>query len=122
MQYYVIEWDREEEDEPWRLYLELDSRGSLRRKVEVYRIGLYQPFDDLDTPPVDPRQLAGSEGQRHPADPGPVCGHLGAEPGDARRLHGDVLLTSKKTGGEILRRFFYCPTYSFICPVIYRLP
>ena len=62
MQYYVIEWDREEEDEPWRLYLELDSRGSLRRKVEVYRIGLYQPCDDLDTPPVDPRQLAGSEG------------------------------------------------------------
>ena len=66
MQYYVIEWDREEEDEPWRLYLELDSRGSLRRKVEVYRIGLYQPFDDLDTPPVDPRQRAGSEGSVTP--------------------------------------------------------
>ena len=27
MQYYVIEWDHEEPDEPWKLYLELDSRG-----------------------------------------------------------------------------------------------
>ena len=62
MQYYMIQWDHEEEDEPWRLYLEMDSRGSLRRKVEVYRIGLYQPFDALDTPPVDPRQLAGADG------------------------------------------------------------
>ena len=34
----------------------------LRRKVEVYRVGLYESFDDLDTPPVDPRQLAGEEG------------------------------------------------------------
>jgi hypothetical protein len=62
MQYYMIEWDNEEADEPWRLYLELDSRGGLRRKVEVFRIGLYQPYDDLDTPPVDPQELAGAEG------------------------------------------------------------
>ena len=62
MQYYMIEWDHEEPDEPWKLYLELDSRGCLRRKVEVYRVGLYESFDDLDTPPVDPRQLAGPEG------------------------------------------------------------
>ena len=33
MQYYMIEWDHEEEDEPWQLYLELDSRGCPRRKV-----------------------------------------------------------------------------------------
>ena len=62
MQYYMIEWDHEEPDEPWKLYLELDSRGCLRRKVEVYRIGLYEPFDDLATPPMDPRQLAGEDG------------------------------------------------------------
>ena len=62
MQYYMIEWDHEEPDEPWKLYLELDSRGCLRRKVAVYRVGLYESFDDLDTPPVDPRQLAGEEG------------------------------------------------------------
>ena len=62
MQYYMIEWDHEEEDEPWRLYLELDSRGCPRRKVEVFRVGLYQSYDDLDEPPTDPRQAAGSEG------------------------------------------------------------
>ena len=62
MQYYVIEWEHEAEDEPWRLYLELDRSGSLRRKVEVFRIGLYQPYGDLDTAPLDPRELAGSEG------------------------------------------------------------
>ena len=38
MQYYMIQWDHEEEDEPWRLYLEMDSRGSLRRKVEDLRL------------------------------------------------------------------------------------
>ena len=62
MQYYMIEWDHEEEDEPWKLYLELDSRGCPRRKVEVFRVGLYQSYDDLDEPPTDPRQAAGSEG------------------------------------------------------------
>lgn len=62
MQYYMIEWDHEEPDEPWKLYLELDSRGTLRRKVEVFRVGVYQSFDDLDTPPMDPRQLAGEAG------------------------------------------------------------
>ena len=62
MQYYMIEWDHEEPDEPWKLYRELDSRGCLRRKVEVYRIGLYEPCDDLATPPMDPRQLAGEDG------------------------------------------------------------
>ena len=62
MQYYMIEWDREEPDEVWRLYLELDSQGCLRRKVEVYRMGLYQPSEILDSPPTDPRQLAEEDG------------------------------------------------------------
>ena len=62
MQYYMIEWEHEEADEPWRLCIEMDSRGTLRRKIEVYRVGLYETEDDLDTPPIDPRELAGSEG------------------------------------------------------------
>lgn len=62
MQYYMIEWDHEEPDEPNKVYLELDSRGTIRRKVESYRVGVYESFDDLDTPPVDPREIAGSEG------------------------------------------------------------
>ena len=66
MQYYMIEWDQEAEDEPWQLYLELDSRGCLRRKVEAYRMGFYESFDDLDTPPMDPRQLAGDSGNITP--------------------------------------------------------
>lgn len=62
MQYYMIEWDHEEQDEPWRVYLEMDRYGCLCRKVEAYRIGIYETFEDLDTPPMDPRELAGSEG------------------------------------------------------------
>ena len=62
MQYYMIEWEHEEEDEPWKLYLELDSRGCPPRKVEASRVGLSQSYDDLDEPPMDPRQAAGSEG------------------------------------------------------------
>ena len=62
MQYYMIEWEHEEEDEPWKLYLELDSRGGPRRKVEAYRVGLYPSDADLDEPPMHPRQAAGSEG------------------------------------------------------------
>ena len=30
--------------------------------MEAYRVGLYQSYDDLDEPPMDPRQAAGSEG------------------------------------------------------------
>lgn len=63
MQYYQIEWDHEDFDEPWRLFLELDSHGALCRKVEVYRVGLYEPTDDINDPtPVDPQQLAGDSG------------------------------------------------------------
>ena len=62
MQYYMIEWDHEEEDEPWKLYLELDSRGCPRRKVEAYRVGLYQAYDGGGGPALGARQAAGSEG------------------------------------------------------------
>ena len=62
MQYYMIEWDHEEPDEPWRLFLEMDRTGSLCRKVEAFRVGVYESYEELDTPPMDPRELAGSEG------------------------------------------------------------
>lgn len=62
MQYYMIEWEHEEEDEPWRVYLEMDRTGSLCRKIEVFRMGIYQTYEDLDTPPMDPREIAGAEG------------------------------------------------------------
>ena len=67
MQYYMIEWDHEEEDEPWKLYLELDSRGCPRRKVEVFRVGVYQSFDDLDEPPTDPRYSRSMPQKQPPA-------------------------------------------------------
>lgn len=62
MQYYMIEWENEEADDPWRVYLELDRYGCLCRKVEVYRVGVYESFEDLESSPMDPRELAGSEG------------------------------------------------------------
>ena len=62
MQYYMIEWDHEEEDEPRKLSLALDSRGCPRRQVEAPRVGLHQSYDDLDWPPMGPLQAAGSEG------------------------------------------------------------
>lgn len=62
MQYYMIEWEHEAEDEPWRVYLEMDRHGCLCRKIETYRVGIYETFDELDTPPMDPREIAGSEG------------------------------------------------------------
>ena len=33
MQYYMIEWEHEEEDDPWRIFLEMDRTGSLCRKI-----------------------------------------------------------------------------------------
>ena len=63
MQYYMIEWDHEEEDEPWKLYLELDSRGCPRRKVEAYRVSPTENMSDRSwMATMDPRQAAGSEG------------------------------------------------------------
>jgi len=62
MQYYMIEWENEEMDDPWRLYLELDRYGCICRKVEAYRVGIYETFEDPENTPVDPQQLAGSEG------------------------------------------------------------
>ena len=62
MQYYLIEWQHEEPDEPWQLYLELDDQGHLLRKVESYRFGLSEPSEIKNGPCVDPRQLAGESG------------------------------------------------------------
>lgn len=62
MQYYMIEWDHEEVDEPWRVYLELDDRGSLRRKIDSYRMGMYETEESRDAAPMDPRELAGDSG------------------------------------------------------------
>ena len=63
MQYYQIEWTNEEPDEPFKLYLELDEEGRLRRKVEAYRFGVYDAFDEPKTlTRIDPQELAGSEG------------------------------------------------------------
>ena len=62
MQYYMIEWDHEEPDDPWRLFLELNHDGRINRKVEVFRIGVYEAYENLESPPVDPREIAGSEG------------------------------------------------------------
>ena len=62
MQYYMIQGENEEVDEPWQLCLELDRQGHLLRKVEIYRVGLFQAYEDLNTPPMDPRELAGSDG------------------------------------------------------------
>ena len=64
MQYYMIEWENEEMDDPWRLYLELDRYGCICRKVEAYRVGIYETFEAPEDTPVDPQQLAGS-GQGH---------------------------------------------------------
>ena len=41
MRYYMIEQDPEDEDEPCRIYLELNDRGAVQRRVEIYRNGVY---------------------------------------------------------------------------------
>lgn len=66
MQYYMIEWDHEDFDEPWRVYLELDDHGALCRRVDAYRMGLYEAYEDLNTPPMDPREIAGGDGNLSP--------------------------------------------------------
>jgi hypothetical protein len=63
MQYYMIEWEHEEPDDPWRLFLELDHQGRINRKIEVFRIGVYEAYENLESPPVDPREIAGAEGR-----------------------------------------------------------
>lgn len=59
MHYYVMEWDNEEVDEPFRIYVELDQENRIRRKVEFYRVGMGQYYEDLCTEPVDISELAG---------------------------------------------------------------
>ena len=59
MHYYVMEWDHEEVDEPFRIYVELDQENRIRRKVEFYRVGFGQYYEDLCTEPVDIHELTG---------------------------------------------------------------
>jgi len=40
----------------------LDNQGTISRKIDSYRVGVLESYEDLDTPPVDPREIAGSEG------------------------------------------------------------
>lgn len=62
MKYYVLEWDNEEVDEPWRTYLELDRENRICRRVDFYRAGFAEYYEDLETDPVDVAELAGKEG------------------------------------------------------------
>ena len=59
MKYYVLEWDNEEVDEPWRTYLELDREDRICRRVDFYRAGFAEYYEDLNTDPVDVKALAG---------------------------------------------------------------
>ena len=64
MQYYMIEWENEEPDEPWRVLQELTDRGNPRRRIEVYRVGMQNAAEapEEELPPMDPRELAGEDG------------------------------------------------------------
>lgn len=57
--YYLIQWDHDLDDEPYRLFLELDSSKRIHRKVEVYSIGIIEAFEDVDEPPISLYELAG---------------------------------------------------------------
>ena len=60
--YYVIEWDDEDVDEPWRLYVEMDKSGRVLRTIEYYRVGFQQYHEDLNGEPTTIEELAGETG------------------------------------------------------------
>lgn len=62
MQYYMIEWENEEVDEPYRLYVEADDQNRVLREVEAYRAGYFQRYEPQELC-ADPRTLAGDEGE-----------------------------------------------------------
>ena len=86
MRYYMIEREADEEDDPCRIYLELNDSGVIQRKAEVYLNGIY------------PRRPGRTDIGRPAPDPdGPaVRRDLVSGPGDAQRHHGTVLLNGKK--------------------------
>ena len=59
MRYYMIEQDPEDEDEPCRIYLELNDRGAVQRRVEIYRNGVYIISSQPETAPADLSAMTG---------------------------------------------------------------
>lgn len=61
MEYILLEWLHDLEDEPCKTYLELDRERHVIRKVELYRSGVYLPYDQDSVKsaplPRDLRQL-----------------------------------------------------------------
>ena len=60
--YYVIEWDDEDVDEPWRLYVEMDKEGRVLRNIEYYRVGFQQYHEEVNSEPTTIEELAGENG------------------------------------------------------------
>lgn len=92
MQYYMIEWEHEEDDEPWRIYLEMDRYGCICRKIEAYRVGIYETFEEPEDRPTDPRELAGSEGD---------VTHL------TRAQFDDIWTQSRETGADSFMHMYF---------------
>ena len=63
MQYYMIEYQHEEMDEPWRVILELNDQRCIQRRVNCYRMGLEEAVEVDDTTPTDVEELAGLDGK-----------------------------------------------------------
>lgn len=57
MRYYMIEKDSQDEDEPCRVYLELNDTGVIQRRVEIYRNGVYIISSQPETVPADMAHL-----------------------------------------------------------------
>ena len=93
MTYVLVEWEHEEEDEPYQIYSELDSCRRETRKVEFYKNGLVQgPF-----PGGSAIHLPGTRGHDRPDGlPRPFLRNLEPGPGAAGRVHGDVLLKNTR--------------------------
>ena len=63
MRYYMIEREADEEDDPCRIYLELNDSGVIQRKAEVYLNGIYILSKEPESSPADLAALT-SDGQR----------------------------------------------------------
>lgn len=63
MRYYMIELDPIEEDDPCRIYLELNVDGIIQRKLEVYRNGIYVSTTQPEEHPADLSSITG-DGER----------------------------------------------------------
>ena len=72
MTYVLVEWEHEEEDEPYQIYSELDSCRRETRKVEFYKNGLVFSYGgergnlgalNPEPFPLDLRELRPPEGE-----------------------------------------------------------